>query len=65
MLYTATLITNVQKNFPEISCHCYADDTQLYVSFRPDAQEQSISNLEACVDYIRGWMLQKQAHAKW
>ena len=59
-LYTATLITNVQKNFPEISCHCYADDTQLYVSFRPDAQEQSISNLEACVDYIRGWMLQNR-----
>ena len=61
-MYTATLIANVQKNFPEISCHCYADDTQtqLYVSFRPDAQEQSISNLEACVDYIRGWMLQNR-----
>ena len=59
-IYTATLIANVQKNFPEISCYCYADDTQLYVSFRPDAQEQSISNLEACVDYIRGWMLQNR-----
>ena len=43
-----------------LGCHCYADDTQLYVSFRPDAQEQSISNLEACVDYIRGWMLQNR-----
>ena len=41
-LYTATLVANVQKNFPEISCYCYADDTQLYVSFGPDAQEQSI-----------------------
>ena len=59
-LYTAALIANVQKNFPEISCHCYADDTQLYVSFRPDAQEQSVSNLEECVDYIRGWMLQNR-----
>ena len=35
-------------------------DLKLYVSFRPDAQEQSISNLEACVDYIRGWMLQNR-----
>ena len=63
-LYTGNLIENVQKNFPEISYQCYADDTQLYLSFRPDvlAQEQSISTLyiEACVDYIRGWMLQNK-----
>ena len=59
-LYTANFIAKVQKNFPEISCHCYADDTQLYVSFRPDDQEESISNLEACVDYIREWMLQNR-----
>ena len=59
-LYTSNLISNVQKNFDNISCHCYADDTQLYLSFRPDAHAkyQSISILEACVDYIRGWMLQ-------
>ena len=62
-LYTGNLIANVQAKFPEIiSSHCYADDTQLYLSFRPDvlAREQSISTLEACVDYIRGWMLQNK-----
>ena len=60
--YTANLISNVQRNFPEISCHCYADDTQLYVSFRPDehAKERCVSLLETCVDYERGWMLQNR-----
>ena len=61
-LYTTNLITNVQKKFPSVSCHCYADDTQLYISFKPDAvaKDQSISNLEACVKYVRGWMLQNK-----
>ena len=61
-LYTANLINSVQIKFPSISCHCYADDTQLYISFKPDAiaQVQSISILEACVKYVRGWMLQNK-----
>ena len=61
-LYTANLISNVRTNFPEISCHCYADDTQLYVSFRPDedGKERCVSLLETCVDYVRGWMLQNR-----
>jgi len=61
-LYTANLIIIVQIKFPSISCHCYADDTQLYISFKPDAiaQVQSISILEACVKYVRGWMFQNK-----
>ena len=61
-LFTANLISNVQTNFPEISCHCYADDAQLYVSFRTNehAQERRVSLLETCVDYVLGWMLQNR-----
>ena len=61
-LYTGNLITNIHNKFPGVSCHCYADDTQVYLSFTPDvsAQQQSISRMEACVNYIREWMLQNK-----
>ena len=39
--------------------HFYADDTQLYVSFRPrDAasREQTVARVEACLCDIRAWM---------
>ena len=38
--------------------HVYADDTQLYVSFRPDQDqaEVSIDNLKSCISEIHRWM---------
>ncbi len=38
-----------------ISFHCYADDTQLYISTRPD-ETSKLSNLMECVKNIKYWM---------
>ncbi len=38
-----------------ISFHCYADDTQLYISTRPD-ETSKLSKLTECVENIKDWM---------
>ena len=38
-----------------INFHCYADDTQLYVSSRPD-DNNKLSKLTECVKDIKYWM---------
>ncbi len=38
-----------------ISFHCYTDDTQLYISKRPD-ETFKLSKLTECVKYIKDWM---------
>ncbi len=38
-----------------ISFHCYADDTQLYISTKPD-ETSKLSKLTVCVKNIKDWM---------
>ncbi len=38
-----------------ISFHCYADDTQLYISTRPD-ETSKLSKLIECVKNVKDWM---------
>ncbi len=38
-----------------VSFHCYADDTQLYISSRPSETHQ-IEKLTECIVYIKNWM---------
>ena len=61
-MYTSRLLANIQKEFPIITCHCYADDTQIYLSFCPNtpSEDHCISVLETCIEYIRTWMLQNK-----
>ncbi|KAL9970065.1 hypothetical protein ACROYT_G022380 [Oculina patagonica] len=57
-LYTSRLFDIIQSHLPEV--HCFADDTQLYLSFSPSNtinQLSAISAMESCVDDIRSWML--------
>ena len=53
-LYTSRLFQIVQAHLPYV--HCFADDTQLYISFCPNDAINELSSLnamESCVDDIR------------
>ncbi|CAB4037655.1 Hypothetical predicted protein, partial [Paramuricea clavata] len=58
LLYVSQLYDIIDRHLP--SSHGYADDTQLYVSFRPDCQDNSESTLailEDCISDVRTWLL--------
>ena len=40
-----------------LSCHFYADDTQLYCSFKLHYQAASVQAIESCLNDIDEWML--------
>ena len=43
--------------FHKIGYHVYADDTQIYVSFKCDDPSQALGKINACISDIRKWMI--------
>ena len=55
----SALFDVVEKHLPPV--HCYADDSQLYISFSPKAhsgQADAVASIEHCIQDIRQWMSQ-------
>ena len=58
VVYASKIFEIVDKHNLEI--HCYADDSQLYLSFCPNNianQEAALARVERCIEDIREWML--------
>ena len=56
-MYTAHLGDIIRKH--QIKFHLYADDTQLYISFKPRNQataENALQRLSACISDIKVWL---------
>ena len=57
-IYTRELFTIIKQHLPSV--HYYADDTQMYLAFKPDdstAQNNAIAAMEECLHEIRLWMI--------
>ena len=55
LIYTLPLADVVKKH--GLSYHFYADDSQLYMSFKPQANVNTMA-LENCIKDIKHWMIQ-------
>ena len=56
-MYASKLFVVIKVHLPEV--HAYADDTQLYLSFKPDyeaSQLEAVSAVQQWLDSVRPWM---------
>ena len=57
-MYASKLFEVVKNHLPNI--HAYADDTQIYLSSKPDStagEQDAITALQDCITDIRSWMI--------
>ena len=57
VVYASKLFEIVQDHLP--NAHCFADDTQLYLSFDPNSptdQAMALEAMERCISDLRKWM---------
>ena len=58
VIYASKLFETTSRHLPEV--HCSADDTQLYLSFKPGLPEShvgALSQMQRCIDDLHQWML--------
>ena len=58
VLYSSELFSIIKKHLP--TSHAFADDTQLYISFKPDSdidKETALTAMRECILDIKQWML--------
>ena len=56
-IYSSKLFDIVGRHLPKV--HCYADDSQLYLSFNPScafSQDEAIRSMETCIWDVKQWM---------
>ena len=59
VFYASELFTVAGDQLPH--AHCYADDAQIYLSFKPNSstsQEDAVRSMECCIEKIRRWLIQ-------
>ena len=58
VIYASKLFEITSRYLPKV--HCYADDTQLYLLFKPGLCESHVEvllHMQRCIDDLRQWML--------
>ena len=55
LIYASGLFKVAAKHLTNI--HTYADDTQLYLSFKPTFQQNAVNTIEECIADVRAWMV--------
>ena len=57
ILYVSKLFIIVERHLPEVCA--YADDTQLYITFKPEPEHaaNAVTAMQACITDIWKWML--------
>ena len=58
-VYASKLLEIIQAHL--LDAHCFADDTQLYLSFKPNIlkdQAEAVCAMERCISELRKWMYQ-------
>ncbi|CAB4035957.1 Hypothetical predicted protein, partial [Paramuricea clavata] len=57
VIYASKLFDIIEKHLPD--AHCFADDSQPYLAFKPDSymeQNKALAAMENCIRDIRSWM---------
>ena len=57
-LYVSRLLNIISQHLPTV--HGYADDTQIYLSFRPcsiHSEINALSAIEMCIADVRSWFI--------